>query len=206
MPPQLHSSGKATPKRVPVPGPPAAMTARNIADYYAAILESAGGNRSKAAQVIKLGRRAVSSGRGDEGLRLPSAFVHEGESVRLSYDGAAAAIHAGLLASIVANIAAVLPVDKATILRAIGIDKATLSRRMHKRAELNAAQAEAAFRTMELSVLATETFGTLEKAALWLKKPHPLLEGASPLDYANNQYALAKVKSMLTAIRYGGVV
>jgi putative toxin-antitoxin system antitoxin component (TIGR02293 family) len=197
MPAPPHSSGRAKLKGVAVPGPPAVTTARNIADYYVAVLASVNGNVSKAAKVLKVARHR---GAGS------AAFVHEGESVYLSYEVAAATIHAGLPASIVNDIAAVLPVEKASVLRAIGIDKATLGRRMHKRADLTPAQGEAAFRTMELTTLATETFGTLEKAALWLKKPHPLLDGASPLDYASNQYALAKVKSMLSAIRYGGVV
>jgi putative toxin-antitoxin system antitoxin component (TIGR02293 family) len=197
MPRQSRASGKGKLKPVTVPSAPAAMTARSIADYYAAVLESAGGNVSKAADVIKVRRH---------GRPRSAAFVREGESVHLSNEVAAETIHSGLLASIVNDIAAVLPVDRATVLRAIGIDKATLGRRIHKRAKLNPAQAEAAFRTMELTTLATETFGTVENAALWLKKPHPLLDGASPLDYANNQYAFAKVKSMLSAIRYGGVV
>jgi putative toxin-antitoxin system antitoxin component (TIGR02293 family) len=191
MPPQPRSLGKAKPKRVAIPGPPEATTARNIAEYYAAVLAAAGGNVSKAAKILRPGS---------------VAFVREGKSIRLSNNVAAEAIHSGLRASIVNDIADLLPLDKATILRAIGIDKATLGRRILKRAELDPPQAEAVLRTMELTTLATETFGTLEKAALWLKKPHPLLNGASPLDYANSQYALAKVKSMLSAIRYGGVV
>ncbi len=191
QPPSSAKAGKTKPKRIAIPGPPATTTARSIADYYAAVLGSAGGHVSKAAKVVRHGA---------------AVFVREGESVRLSYEVAAEAIHSGLRASIVNDIADVLPVDKATVLRAIGIDKATLGRRILRRAELDPAQAEAALRTMEITTLATETFGTLEKAALWLKKPHPLLGGTSPLDYANNQYALAKVKSMLSSIRYGGVV
>jgi putative toxin-antitoxin system antitoxin component (TIGR02293 family) len=191
MPPQPRSSAKSKPKRIALPGPPATTTARNISEYYAAVLGSSGDRAPKAAKVLR---------------PVASAFVREGESIHLSYEAANEAIRSGLRASIVNDIVDVLPVDKATILRAIGIDKATLARRMLKRADLDPAQAEAAFRTMELTTLATETFGTLEKAALWLKRPHPLLGGASPLDYANNQYALAKVKSMLSAIRYGGVV
>jgi putative toxin-antitoxin system antitoxin component (TIGR02293 family) len=189
MPPR--SSAKAKKKRIAIPGPPGATTALNIAKYYTAVLESAGGNVSRAAKVVGSGA---------------SVFVSDGESIHLSNEVAAEVIHSGLLARVVNDIADVLPVDKATILRAIGIDKATLGRRMLKRGELDSAQAEAALRTMELTMRATETFGTLEKAALWLKKPHPILDGASPLDYAHNQYALAKVKSMLSAIRYGGVV
>jgi putative toxin-antitoxin system antitoxin component (TIGR02293 family) len=189
MPPQSRSSSKAKTKRIAIPGPPATTTARSIAEYYAAVLGAARGSAPRAAKVLR-----------------PRAFVREGEAIHLSNEVATEVIHSGLRASIVNDIADVLPVDKATVLRAIGIDKATLSRRMLKRADLDPAQAEAAVRTMELTTLATETFGTLEKAALWLKKPHPLLGGASPLEYANNQYALAKVKSMLSAIRYGGVV
>ncbi len=192
MSPQTRSSARAKDKkRIAVPGPPGATTARHIADYFSGALEAASGHISKTVKAVR---------------PRPSVFVHEGASVQLSYEAAAKAIHAGLRASIVNDIAEVLPVDKASVLRAIGIDKATLGRRMLKGAELDSGQAEAAFRTMELTTLATETFGTLDKAALWMKKPHPLLGGTSPLDYADSQYALAKVKSMLSAVRYGGVV
>jgi putative toxin-antitoxin system antitoxin component (TIGR02293 family) len=191
MAPIPRFSAKTKARRAVLPGPPAETTARNMADYYGAVLGSAGGNATRASKAVRSGA---------------PVFVRDGESVHLSNEAAAEAIASGLRASIVNDIADVLPVDKAAVLRAIGIDKATLGRRMLKRGELDPAQAEAAVRTMELTTLATDTFGTLDKAALWLKKPHALLAGASPLDYANNQYALARVKSMLSAIRYGGVV
>ncbi len=187
MPPTERPAPKSSPARVP---PPAA-NARTVAAYYGAVLAASGGNVTKAARMLRSGG---------------AAFVREGDSLRLSNDAAAEAIHAGLRARVVQELADALPLDKAAILRAVGIDKATLARRILKHADLDTAQAEAVLRTMELTTLATETFGTLEKAALWLKRPHPLLEGASPLDYANSQYALAKIKSMLSAIRYGGVV
>src|SRR5258708_24765242 len=149
------SSGRAKGRRMPVPAPPAAMTAQRIAEYFTAVLGSAGGREWRAARRERPGREV---------------FVSERGAVHLSSELAAEAIRSGLLASVVNAIADVLPLDKGTVLRAIGIDKATLGRRIAKRAELDPAQAEAALRTMELTTLATEAFGTLEKAALWLKK------------------------------------
>ena len=113
MPAQPLSSGKAKPKRIAIPGPPATTTARNIAEYYGAV-------------------------------------------------------------------------------------DTTLGRRMLKRAELEPAQAEAAFRTMELTTLATETFGTLDKAALWLKKPRPLLAGDLGLraDWRDDEALHASARQM----------
>ncbi len=118
---------------------------------------------------------------------------------------AAAAIHAGISAAAVEVLDAV-PVEKWKWLVTIGIDKSTLARRIATRKPLDPAQAEGVLRAMELAVLATEVFGTTDRAAGWLGSSHPLLGGMSPLEYANSAYGLAQVKSILTSIRFGGVV
>jgi putative toxin-antitoxin system antitoxin component (TIGR02293 family) len=137
---------------------------------------------------------------------LPGVFRWERDRVTVSADAAAKALQVGLNAKIVGQMEGAPMVEKSTLLKAIGIDKATLRRRKNKNRDLDPAQAEAALRTMELTTLATETFGTLERASEWLEKPHPLLDGESPLEYSTNQYALEKVRSVLSALRYGGVV
>lgn len=127
--------------------------------------------------------------------------------VAVSDEAANRVVHAGLGAQFVDVIAAATSaIDKATLLKTIGIDKATLRRRQKQRKPLDRAQTEAAVRTMEIIVAATETFGTVEKASEWLNKPHPLLDDERPIERASNQYGAAQVKSMLSAIRYGGVV
>jgi putative toxin-antitoxin system antitoxin component (TIGR02293 family) len=129
------------------------------------------------------------------------------EGVVISMEAAVKVIRSGLCADAVASIAEAIPsVDRATLLRTIGIDKTTLRRHVSRKKPLDARVTEGAIRTMELSVLATEAFGTVENAGKWLNKPHPLLDGERPIEYASSQYGLAKVQSMLAAIRFGGPV
>jgi putative toxin-antitoxin system antitoxin component (TIGR02293 family) len=126
--------------------------------------------------------------------------------VTISHESAARVIRSGLDARVVGRLAEANSVERSTLMKAIGIDKATLKRREQQRKKLDPPQAEATIRTVELITHAVETFGTGDKAWLWLKKPHPLLDGLSPLEYASNQYGAEKVRSMLSAIRFGGVV
>lgn len=57
----------------------------------------------------------------------------------------------------------------------------------------------------ELERLAADTFETEEDAVLWLCKPHPLLGGLPPLKVGLTEAGAQRVKSILIAIRYGGV-
>ena len=65
---------------------------------------------------------------------------------------------------------------------------------------------EQILRTMQIQLLATTVFGKVEFARQWLQRGHPSLEGMSPADYADNEYAAQKVRGMLATLRYGGVV
>jgi putative toxin-antitoxin system antitoxin component (TIGR02293 family) len=139
-----------------------------------------------------------------ERIFVPSDVPYGVHSV--SSDAAARLIHGGVSASLVSAIAAAVPVEKALLLKVIGIDKATFRRREQSKGLLDPQQAEAAIRTMEIVTLAVDIFVTLDKAARWLTTPHPLLDGTRALEYASNHYGAEKVKSILFAIGYGGVV
>lgn len=58
----------------------------------------------------------------------------------------------------------------------------------------------------ELERMATDTFETREEAAQWLRTPHPMLDGDAPLQIAVTQAGAERVKDILTAIKYGGVL
>ena len=49
-----------------------------------------------------------------------------------------------------------------------------------------------------------EVFG--ENGAAWMTAPHDLLGGKAPVQYATNEFGGAKVRQILNAIEYGGVV
>ena len=140
--------------------------------------------------------------------RAPRVFVCEEEQAGygIATDAAARVVQHGIRPQVVGLLAETVDVDKSLLLRTIGIDKATLGRREKSGQRLDAAQTEAALRAMELVTLATEVFGSAKQAGRWLEKPHPLLDGKAPLDWAGNGYGAEKVKSMLYAIRFGGVV
>ena len=61
-------------------------------------------------------------------------------------------------------------------------------------------------RLHELVRLARETFETAEEARAWLKRPHPMLGGAPPLECAKTRRGAQRVKDILLAIKHGGVV
>jgi putative toxin-antitoxin system antitoxin component (TIGR02293 family) len=161
---------------------------------------------SNATAIAKYYEAAISSARPATHKKSDRLFIHDKGGYAVSNDVAARAIDEGLRATIVARVIDAVSVDKGKVLGAIGIDKATLRRREAKRTVLDVGEAEGVIRTIELSTLATEAFGTEENGAQWLNKPHPLLDGRSPMEYSNNAYGFAKVKGILMAIRFGGVV
>jgi putative toxin-antitoxin system antitoxin component (TIGR02293 family) len=61
-------------------------------------------------------------------------------------------------------------------------------------------------RLRELVRLARETFETAVEARAWLKRPHPMLGGASPLERAKTGLGAQRVKDILVVIKHGGVV
>ena len=57
---------------------------------------------------------------------------------------------------------------------------------------------------IRLAEMARDTFKTDEEAAAWLRQPHPMLDGKTPLDCAKSDSE--RVKDILNSIKYGGVV
>ena len=64
---------------------------------------------------------------------------------------------------------------------------------------------EQILRAMQLQLFAADVFGGVEPARLWLHKPHPMLDGMAPSDFADNEFGAQKVRGMLAGLKYGGV-
>ena len=64
----------------------------------------------------------------------------------------------------------------------------------------------AAAHHLELGQMAADTFETEDEASAWLRRAHPVLEGDSPLEAAKTSFGAQRVKDILIAIRYGGLV
>lgn len=61
-------------------------------------------------------------------------------------------------------------------------------------------------RLRELEALAGDVFTSPEGAEAWLRKPHPMLDGQTPLDVATSHEGFQRVKDLLVNIKFGGVV
>ena len=86
---------------------------------------------------------------------------------------------------------------------ALQVTPSTLSR-AKPHTTLDTAVTERMLRQSELFVRAAEVFG--EDGATWMTRPHDLLDGKAPVEYASNEFGGAKVRQILNAIEYGGVV
>ncbi len=86
---------------------------------------------------------------------------------------------------------------------ALHVHPSTLSR-AGPETEMDASVTERMLRHSDLLVRAAEVFG--DEGKTWLTKPHDLLGGKTPMEFAGNEYGGAKVRAMLNAIEYGGVV
>jgi putative toxin-antitoxin system antitoxin component (TIGR02293 family) len=92
---------------------------------------------------------------------------------------------------------------KKDLLKALQLSASTLSRAKPD-TMLDSAVTERMLRQSDLFVRAAEVFG--EDGATWMTKPHDMLDGKTPVEYASNEFGGAKVREILNAIEYGGVV
>lgn len=86
---------------------------------------------------------------------------------------------------------------------ALQVSSSTLSRAKPD-TTLDAAVTERMLRQSDLFVRAAEVFG--DEGTAWMTKPHALLGGKAPVEFATNEFGGAKVRAILNAIEYGGVV
>jgi len=96
-----------------------------------------------------------------------------------------------------------LKVDRKTVARVIGISERTLSRRIAKGERLSAEESDRTVRLARVFALATDTFGTSQKASSWLQKPNRVLDGQIPLDLLDTDTGVRAVETVLGRIEYG---
>jgi putative toxin-antitoxin system antitoxin component (TIGR02293 family) len=130
---------------------------------------------------------------------LPRRFGY-----RMAPDVAEQLVHSGIDPDYLGEFAALSGLDTRDVLDFTGIDRTTVSRRKASGASLPQDTAVKALQVTDLMTQATEVFGTPAQASAWLTKPHPLLEGQTPLRRARTPWGLAKVQGLLVALRYGG--
>ncbi|MFP5405009.1 MAG: antitoxin Xre/MbcA/ParS toxin-binding domain-containing protein [Gammaproteobacteria bacterium] len=57
---------------------------------------------------------------------------------------------------------------------------------------------------VELAAAAADVFGGVDRAATWLTRSHPMLEGETPLQRARTPWGVRNVLGILNALKYGG--
>ena len=99
-----------------------------------------------------------------------------------------------------------LGLNKSLIANYLDLDRGTVTRLAAKDQLLPTHAAENVLRLLELDGMAAETFATEAEAAAWLNRAHPMLDGETPLAASKTSFGAQRVKDILLAIKYGGVV
>ena len=109
----------------------------------------------------------------------------------------------GLDPGFLGDIAVFSGLEMRDVLDFAGIDRTTVSRRKASGSALPQDAAVKVLQVTDLMTQATEAFGSPMQASTWLTKPHPSLDGETPLRRARTPWGMSKVQSILVALRYG---
>ncbi|MDC8784248.1 antitoxin Xre/MbcA/ParS toxin-binding domain-containing protein [Roseateles koreensis] len=130
------------------------------------------------------------------------------QSTPIAFNATAAhhIIKRGITSRAIAPLGDALGLGKGLVADYLDLDRGTANRRAAKDQLLPLHAAEGVLRLMELFELASDTFESEDEASAWLRKPHPMLDGETPLETAKTSYGGERVKDILLALKYGGVV
>lgn len=112
----------------------------------------------------------------------------------------------GMPARLVSDLTETLGVSASELSYLMDIDRSTVTRLKQNDKPVPMHSAESILRLVEVKQLATEVFGSAEKASKWLNKPHPMFGSRPPLGEVRSSYGAQHVKDVLLATKYGGVV
>lgn len=118
-------------------------------------------------------------------------------------EGAVAVVRRGLPFSAVDDVAATLGLGRLALAEVIGLPSTTLARR-RKAGTLTADESDRLVRVARLVSLAHEMMlGNDHAARRWLKDPHELFEGESPLERAATEVGGREVEQLIGRLRDG---
>jgi len=184
--------------------PPARRHETLAAIWNTIDLRRIGGPQGGAIGQIDTGNTAGSvTAHGNEGDAVPAI---EPAPVKIPKSSMDRIVKLGISGRVVGPLGTLLGVGKGAVAEYLGIDRRTASRRASKDLPLPAHAAEAVLRLLELDQMAVDTFESPAASSSWLRKPHPMLDGESPLECARSSCEAQRVKEMLVAMKYGGVL
>jgi putative toxin-antitoxin system antitoxin component (TIGR02293 family) len=189
------------------------MTRKTPTPLPAALPTGAAGSRRELWDILTTRYPADRSGTGrvaaePEAPRLPGPL--EPGSLRFSARMAHWIARHGVPAQALEPLQAMLDLGKTELAPLLGMDRATVRRYLgaqegEEPLMLPTHTSETVLRLAELEALANGTFQSGDGARTWLKTPHPLLDGETPLQAAGTSYGGQRVREILTAIQHGGV-
>jgi len=115
------------------------------------------------------------------------------------------AVRRGLPAGKLNQMAQLLGVDRALLLRILGVSQRTIQRKQVHSERLSSAASDRLSRIDRIYTLAVEVFGDGEKAAQWLKRPSRALANEAPLKLLDTDAGTQRVERELRQIQYGFV-
>ena len=166
-------------------------------------------------QINELVRAQLNAPAGSRAAQLPSELVSAeappgpagaAKAIRFSGTAAEAVVRQGLKAPLLAELASATGIDVRHLYEFAGIDRTTVARRAARDDLLPQEVSVKAMEFADLIAAAVDVFGSVGDAALWLTRPHPLLDDEAPLQRARTPWGLQRVRSMLGALKYGGAV
>jgi putative toxin-antitoxin system antitoxin component (TIGR02293 family) len=137
------------------------------------------------------------------GTGQPQVPGGEAYGCRMAPEVAEHLVADGLDPDFLGDIAGLSGLDSRDVLDFAGIDRTTVSRRKASGSALPQDAAVKALQITDLLTQATEVFGSPAQASTWLTRPHPSLDGETPLKRARTPWGMSKVQSILVALRYG---
>lgn len=113
-----------------------------------------------------------------------------------------ASVRAGLPVAALEHVRDYLDASDDLLARALGISARTLSRRRDT-GTLTTDESDRLVLLAEIVALARQALDSAEAAREWLRTPHAMLGGESPLDHMDTAVGMQEVETMLHHIEYG---
>jgi len=132
-------------------------------------------------------------------------MAHAASTTPSRANQAIGAVRKGLPAGRLAELARLLNVDRALLLRIVGVSERTIQRKHVHAERLSPAASDRLSRIDRIYRLAGDVFGAGDKAAQWLKRPSRALAGEMPLRLLDTDAGTQQVERELRQIQHGFV-
>ena len=162
--------------------------------------------RSRVSQRLAVWNYLASSQDEDDGpIKIRIVPLRDG-SVRLGSGAAYMIVKRGVPSKSVEPLGQFLGIGKNELAKVLDLDRGTPARLAAQNKPLPSHAGEGVVRLLELESLASDVFESDDDAADWLRKPHPMLDGDSPIEAAGSSFGTQRVKDILLAIKYGAAL